>query len=498
MDSPRLELRNITKIFPGVKALTDLNFSLRKGEIHSLCGENGAGKSTLINCMIGLYQPDGGEIYLDGEKTTMSSPNDALLKGIAIVPQELNLIPDLTVAENIFLGVKKTKKGLIHSIDWAGIYRESEDALKRLGIHIDINQKVGTMSVANQQLVQIARAMAFGADILILDEPTACLTLNEADRLLKMLENFRDEGKAIVYVSHHLEEVTRISDRVTIMRDGRFIEVIERQDFSIPKIIKGMVGRDVTYPRIEHEVDENAEIAIKVEGLTRKNEFRNISFEIKKGEIFGIAGLVGAGRTELVSSIFGERKLDSGDIYVFGKKTEISSPVEAIGLGFGYLPEERRRFGILPVLSLRENMTIADMKKIYKFPMINRAAEREIVDEYIKKINIKCSDMEQQIRKLSGGNQQKVILARWLAVGAKFLILDEPTRGVDVNAKAEIHQLIKQMADAGMTVIVVSSEMEELLSLANRIMIMNEGEQKDIADASQLTPEGILKIALTK
>ena len=407
---PRLELRHIDKVFPGVKALQDVSFALLPGEVHSLVGENGAGKSTLINVMIGLYQPDGGEIYLDGEKIIIETPQMALKKGIAIVPQEINLIPELTVAENIFLGVRKMKKSVVPIIDWAAMFKDAKLALDELGINIDVKQTVSKMSVANQQLVQIARAMAFGAEILIFDEPTACLTLKEGNRLLEMIENLRNLGKSIVFVSHHLNEVERISDRATIMRDGKLVEVLPRSEFSIQRIIKGMVGRKVTYENLVRDVPEDNEVVIDVRKLTREREFRDISFTVRKGEIFGIAGLVGAGRTELVSTIFGDRKADSGEIYLNGEKVDVRHPRDAIRKRIGYLPEERRAQGILPILPVRENVSIANIGDYYRFPKIDGARERATARDYIDRLHIKCSSMEQHVGQLSGGNQQKVVL----------------------------------------------------------------------------------------
>jgi len=492
-----LDLKKINKSFASVKALTDVDFTLKRGEIHSLVGENGAGKSTLINVIIGLFKPDNGEIWLGDEMVSFNTPTDSMSKGIAIVPQELNLIPDLTVAENIFLGANKLKKGFVRRMDWDAVYADAKSAMDELGIAIDVREQVGYMSVANQQLVQIARAMAFHSDIIIFDEPTACLTLKETERLLTMLETFRDNGKAIIFVSHHLEEVIRISDRVSVMRDGHLVEVLGREDFSVQRFIKGMVGKEVHYENLARDIDPDAEVVVRVENLTREREFRDISFEVKKGEIFGVAGLVGAGRTELVSTLFGDRKAHSGDIYINGKQVNGNTPRQSIDIGMGYLPEERRSYGIIPLFSVRENVTIASLAQVYKFPRIDTGKEREIVNEYIQKIKIKASGMEQKINQLSGGNQQKVILARWLAVGCNILILDEPTRGIDVMAKEEIHQLIRKLADDGMTVIVVSSEMEELIALANRIMIMHEGKRKGIVRSKDVDPESILNIALS-
>ena len=492
--STKLVVKDINKTFPGVKALSDVNFNLNKGEIHSLVGENGAGKSTLINVITGQIVPDTGSLILDGKEIHIENPTDALKKGIGFVPQELNLFPQLTVAENIFFGQAKTNKSL--KINWKQMNNDAVEALKMLDVEMNVETLVGEMSVANQQLVQIARAIVFGADIVIFDEPTACLTISEAHRLLELIKNFREQGKAIIYISHHMEEIMEISDRASVMRDGHLIETIDKKDFSFKRLISGMVGREVEYKRVERKVKSDR-VAIEVRGLARENEFEDISFDVKEGEILGIAGLVGAGRTEVVSSIFGERKLDSGEIKIDGKLVNIKNPKDAIKLGIGYIPEERRNFGILPLLSVRENLSIAVMNKLFKFPAINKKAEIELVDDYISKIRIKVSDREDKISQLSGGNQQKVILSRWLAVGAKIMIFDEPTRGIDVLAKDEIHTFIRECADKGMAAIVVSSEMEELINICNRIIVMHEGKSKGIVDASEMNPERILNIALS-
>lgn len=496
MAQPKLEIIGISKSFPGVKALIDVNFDLFNGEIHSLVGENGAGKSTLINIVTGQLKPDDGELILDGVKMVFDGPDDAAVKGIGLVPQELNLIPLLSVAENIFLGVKKRKPTFPFDIDWKAIHSEAEKILDSLGVKLDVKAPVGTMSVANQQLVQIARAIVLGADLLIFDEPTACLTLNESNRLLGLIKQFRDEGRAIIYVSHHMDEIMKISDRASIMRDGRMIETLTRDQFSLQRIIKGMVGKEIEQNQILRK-EASSDAILKVQGLSHKNEFENISFEVKKGEIFGIAGLVGAGRTELVSCIFGQRRFDTGEIYFDGQNVKITSPKKAIDLGIGYLPEERRNLGILPTLTICENLTIASINRLFKFPRIDTRQENEVVESYVKKFRIKLANKDDLLTKLSGGNQQKVILSRWLAVGSKLLILDEPTRGIDVLAKDEIYHLMRECADSGLSILVVSSEMEELINICSRILIMHEGRSKGIVNTSEMNPEKILNIALS-
>lgn len=496
MENSKLQISHISKTFPGVKALSDVSFALEKGEIISLVGENGAGKSTLINVITGQFKPDEGELYMDGGPVSFHSPNDAIAHGIGLVPQELNLIPQLSVAENIYLGVKKLKKTFPYQMDWEDIYKSAEEILDVLGMKMDVREQAGGMSVANQQMVQIARAVSQGAEILIFDEPTACLTLNETKRLMDFIRRFRREGKTVVFVSHHMEEVMELSDRVVIMRDGCLIEILKKEELDVRRMINGMVGREVKQNVILRKENVRTEEFLEVRNLSRKKEFENITFSVRSGEIFGIAGLVGAGRTELVSTIFGDRQAEAGEILMEGKKVVFQEPGEAIKAGIGYVPEERRNYGILPGMNIRENLTIAGLSRLFRFPVIDAKQEREIVDTYTKKVRVKMASAEGLLTQLSGGNQQKVILARWLSMGCKLLILDEPTRGIDVLAKDEIHHLIRECADQGMTVLVVSSEMEELISLCNRVLIMHEGKQKGIVDTKEVTSEHILQIAL--
>lgn len=496
MENSKLQMNHISKIFPGVKALSDVSFALEKGEIVSLVGENGAGKSTLINVITGQFKPDEGELYMDGEPVSFHSPNDAIAHGIGLVPQELNLIPQLSVAENIYLGVKKLKKTFPYQIDWEDMYKSAEEVLDILGMKLDVREQVGGMSVANQQLVQIARAVSQGAELLIFDEPTACLTLNETKRLMDLIRRFKKEGKTIVFVSHHMEEIMELSDRVVIMRDGCLIEILQKNELDVQRMINGMVGREVKQNVILRKENVQSEIFLDVRNLSRRKEFENISFSVRSGEIFGIAGLVGAGRTELVSTIFGDRQAETGEIFLEGSKAVFKEPKQAIAAGIGYVPEERRNYGILPSMNIRENLTIAGISKLFRFPIIDGKREREIVDTYTEKVHVKMAGAEGLLTQLSGGNQQKVILARWLSMGCRLLILDEPTRGIDVLAKEEIHQLIRECADQGMTVLVVSSEMEELIQLCSRVLIMHEGKQKGIVETKEVTSEHILQIAL--
>lgn len=496
MPLPKLEVKNASKNFPGVKALIDVDFHLNQGEIVSLVGENGAGKSTLINVITGQILPDEGELYIDGKKAAIATPTDALNLGVGLVPQELNLIPQMSVAENIYLGTCKVKGGMPR-IDWKAMRSDAEEIIKSLDAKIDVTKNVDNMSVADQQMVQIARALCLGADILIFDEPTACLTLKETEKLLSIIRKFKEEGKSIIFVSHHLDEVIEISDRVSIMRDGALIENLEKGELSVTRLISGMIGREAEKGEILRKEDNTGEVLLKVEHLSREREFQDISFDVKRGEIFGIAGLVGAGRTELVSTVFGVQKPETGSIWLDGEELKLRGPHDAIKKGIGYVSEERRKYGILPTMTIKENLTIANLKSIYRFPMIRKKEEEEMFQTYSEQVQVKMASLEGLLTKLSGGNQQKVVVARWLAANCKLLIVDEPTRGIDVLAKNEIHKLMRKCADEGLTILAVSSELEELIRICNRILIMHEGRQKGLVDASEITPEQILHIALT-
>jgi ribose transport system ATP-binding protein len=490
-----LVLDNISKEFPGVKALNQVNFKLGHGEIHALVGENGAGKSTLVSVIMGLQQPNSGEIIFKGNKVVMDSPQTALQLGIGIVPQELNLAPNLSVAENIFLGMEKCTPGF-SKIDWKETEKQADYFLKSIGVYLDVKTKVGNLRSAHQQFVQIARALAFGAQVLILDEPTAALSYQEAQKLFGILFQLRDEGKSIIYISHHMEEIEQISSKISVMRDGNLITTLNRADTNKNEIINLMVGREFKRIKKTRVKKSDRKSILKVENLNRKGEFNDICFSVGEGEIFGIAGLVGSGRTELVRAIYGETKPDNGDVYWYDNKVQIKSPKKAIELGMGYVPEERKKSGIFAISSIRENITMPLLSNITRFTKISKRQEQEMAEEYIERLKIKTSSMEKQIRLLSGGNQQKVILARWLAKNVKLLILDEPTRGIDINAKAEIHKLIHNLADEGLSVIVISSELEEVINLSDRIMLMHQGEQKGFFDANETNQEEILQRAL--
>jgi ABC-type sugar transport system ATPase subunit len=493
MGTSLLEMRNIEKNFPGVKALKDVTFIVEKGEAHALIGENGAGNSSLMNVLVGNYKSDAGSVSVNGKKCYIHSPDEAAAVGIAMVPQEITLVPNLTVAENLFLGNEiKNKFGIIN---WKKTEQKARDFLSSLGVSIDVQEKAGELSVAYQQLIQIARALSKNPQILILDEPTSSLTGKEVNILFSIITGLKNTGKSIIFISHRLEELKSITDRITIMRDGRVVHVDITGNLTIEKIIEYMANREARI--LAREVRNiKPEVILSVQNFSYKNVFKDINFDVYKGEIFGLGGLVGSKRTELVNAIFGLIKPDSGAIVFKGEKLNINRAHEAVNHGIGFLPEERRRDDIFPVLNVAENISITLYHLICKSLGINYPKLRSISNDFVEKMHIKTPSINVQVKNLSGGNQQKVILARWLARKVDFLILDEPTKGIDVNAKFEIYQLIKQLSANDLTVLIVSSEHKELLALCDRIMVMHEGRCKGFLDASLASEEDILKTAL--
>ncbi len=492
-----LEVREICKHFPGVQALHNVNVALYTGGVHAIIGENGAGKSTLMNIIFGVIQPDSGQIFRNGESVTIHRPVDAQKIGIGIVPQELNLVPKLTVMENITLGMAPCK--ISHMmLDWAGIEHQANAALQQIGERIDPHTLVADLSTAQQQLVQIARALAFGAKILIFDEPTASLTLQETDSLFHIIHNFQQQGGSVFYISHRLEEIREIADRVTVLRDGQKVIELDARQTNLHEMVKYMVGREVKETKRAAIFDPtDKKIVLQVDQLSRREEFQNISFILHAGEILGIAGLVGAGRTELAKCLYGDTTPDSGAMTLYSQPVLYTSPQQAIQSRLAYVPEERRQLGLFPILSVTENMTMPILQHLYRFFRIDRKQEASYVLEYVQKLDIKAAHIRQQIQNLSGGNQQKVILARWLLTGCQILILDEPTRGIDVNAKAEIHHLLKELVQQGLAIIFISSELQEVIDIADRILIMHEGRLKGEVLAHATNQEEVLRIALS-
>ena len=494
-----LEMRGVCKSFPGVKALDHAQLKLRPGTVHALMGENGAGKSTLMKCMFGIYKMDEGEIYIDGQKAVISDPLEAWDKGISMVHQELQPIPARTIGENIFLGRYPMKKalGFIPVVDHDKMYEETAKLLKRVRMDFDPRQKLGTLTVSQMQSVEIAKAVAGNCRVLILDEPTSSLTQNEVEALFRIVEDLKKEGVAIVYISHKMDEILRISDEVTIMRDGQYIGTWSAKDLTTDFIITKMVGRELTnlYPKRENVPGD---VVFEVEDFTSINprSFRHCSFNVRKGEILGVAGLVGAQRTELMEGLFGTRSHTSGTIRYQGKELKISRPKDAIDQGIAMLTEDRRGSGIMGVLSVADNISVASLNKYIDYGfMLNTKKIDELVEENRKKMNIKTPSGKTLIQSLSGGNQQKVLIGRWLANDPDVLILDEPTRGIDVGAKYEIYCIIADLAKQGKSVIMISSEMGELIGMSDRIMVMCDGRITGFIDGKEANQENIMALA---
>ena len=499
MSEFRLEMRGICKSFPGVKALDHAQLCLRPGTVHALMGENGAGKSTLMKCMFGIYKKDEGEIYFEGEKVDIHDPMEALKMGIAMVHQELQPIPARTIGENIFLGRYPMKKflGIIPIVDHKKMYEDTAELLKKVRMNFDPRQKLGELSVSQMQSVEIAKAVSANCKVLILDEPTSALTQNEVEALFRIVEDLKAEGVAIVYISHKMDEILRISDEVTIMRDGQYIGTWPAKELTTDTIITKMVGRELTnlYPKRENEPGE---VVFKVEDFTSINpkSFRHVNFELRRGEILGVGGLVGAQRTELMEGLFGTRSHTSGKIFYKGKEITINRPKDAIDQGVAMLTEDRRATGIMGVLSVEDNISISSLNQYLDFGIsINKRKIDNLVAENVKKMNIKTPSGKTQIKTLSGGNQQKVLIGRWLANNPEVLILDDPTRGIDVGAKYEIYCIIAELAKQGKSIIMISSEMGELIGMSDRIMVMCDGRVTGFVDGKDATQENVMALA---
>ncbi len=489
-----LEMRKITKTFPGVKALDEVDFSLERGTVHALMGENGAGKSTLMKCLFGIYTPDSGEIYIDGKKVSYKDPKDALDSGVAMVHQELNQVSMRSVAENIMLGRFPNKYGIV---DAKKMNQQTQDLFDKLGLNFDPKRIIGKYSVAERQLIEIAKAVSYNAKILVLDEPTSSLTESEVDKLFEIINKLREQGVGIIYISHKMEEILSISDFVTVMRDGKFIDCKPASELSKDEIIKLMVGRKIDASNLKTDEYIKDEVMLEVKNLTGKYKptVTDISFDLKKGEILGIAGLVGSRRTELVETIFGLRQKASGQIFIHGKEVENKDPIEAIKNGFALVTEERRATGIFPYAAIRLNATIANIKKYAKHSIVSDKALKENTNRVIESMEVKTPSQSTKIMNLSGGNQQKVIIGRWLLTDPDVLLLDEPTRGIDVGAKYEIYKLIGQLAKEGKSVLFISSEMAELQMVCNRIMVMSNGRLAGIEKNDEnLTQEKIMAL----
>ncbi len=488
-----LEMKNIDKRFPGVQALDKVSFSLKKGSVHALMGENGAGKSTLMKCLFGINSLDGGEIFLEGQQVTFKNPKDALEHGVAMVHQELNQALRRSVADNIWLGRYPTKAGLF--VSEREMLEKTREVLRELELSSDPREIIGNLTVAERQMAEIAKAVSYNAKIIVLDEPTSSLTDREADRLFKVIKRLQEKGCGIIYISHKMDEILRISDEITVMRDGKHIATAPAKDLTMEKIISLMVGRELTalYP---DKTNQPGEPIFRVEGLSSKyNHVKNVDFYLKKGEILGFAGLAGAGRTEVMENLFGLSERESGKLYLEGKEIKNRTPREAIQNGFALLTEERRATGIFAGLDICENTTVSALKKYRRLGLLSDKIRREDTDRMIGEMRVKTPSKSTAIRSLSGGNQQKVILGRWLLTEPKILMLDEPTRGVDVGAKFEIYRLIGELAAEGKSVIMLSSELPELLGVCDRIYVMSGGRIAGEVNAKETDQEELMALA---
>ncbi len=481
MTAPLLRMTLIGKRFPGVQALDDVGLEVLPGEIHALLGENGAGKSTLIKILSGAQQPDSGTIEFAGQKVTMASPHDAQRRGIVTIYQEFTLAPNMTIAENVFIG---REPGLGVFVSWRKMAAETRAITARLGLRLRPMSIVRELRVAEQQMVEIARALSMKSRLIVMDEPTSALSSDEVEKLFRIMRDLKAQGLSVLFVTHRLEEVMRICDRYTVLRDGRLVGSGSIAEATIDSIIRLIVGRQVNALYAHREKTVAGDVVLSVEGLTRRGNAQDqnaivladVSLEVRRGEILGIAGLVGAGRTEMARAVFGADPFDSGRVIIDGEEVHIRSPQDAIRHGVGLVPEDRKQQALFLALAVRTNLSMASHDRLTRWGMfIDETAEREMVEEFRKKLNIRMASPEQLISSLSGGNQQKVTLARWLALGPKVLIVDEPTRGIDIGAKVEVHYLLFELARSGIAVIAISSELPEILAISDRIVTMREG-----------------------
>lgn len=492
---PILEMENISKSFPGVKALDGVNLRSYKGEVLALLGENGAGKSTLMKVLSGVYKKDSGDILIDGKAIEVKGIKHAEELGIAIIHQELSILTNMTVSENLFLGNEKFDK-VTRRVNKKHLREESLKYLKQIGCNIDPDTLVRNITVGEMQMVEIAKALTHNSKIIIMDEPTTALTDVETRSLFKVINNLKEKGIAVIYISHRMEEIFEICDRVIVLRDGKYVGESLVKDVNNDDLVTMMVGRKIE-EQFPYKDEEKGNILLEVKNIIYKNKVVNASIKVRAGEILGISGLMGSGRTELAKTIFGEYKKESGEVYLKGEKVEINSPKEAIEKGICYLSEDRKKEGLVLGMSVRENMTLSNLQKYEKgMKRINKKMESEEVDSYIDKLSIKTPGGEQKIKNLSGGNQQKVILAKWLMLNPEVLIIDEPTRGIDVGAKKEIYEILNQLKKTNRAVIMISSDMAEVLGVSDRIIVMHEGKVTGELSREEASQEAIMKHAV--
>ena len=489
-----VEMTGINKSFSGVHVLKDVHLNVRKGEVHALMGENGAGKSTLIKILSGVYSRDSGTVKVKGEEVAFANPKDAEERGINIIHQELNIIPHLTVTQNMFLG-KELTYGKFGFLNKKAMKEATLESLKELGVtNINPEEPAGNLSVGQQQMIEIARALATKSELIIMDEPTAALTDREIEILFQVVNSLRERGVSIIYVSHRMEEIFQICDRITVLRDGEYIGTENIKDTSFDEVVRMMVGRELG-ERFPTRSSEIGEVIFEVEDLEIKNLFEKVNFEVRAGEILGIAGLMGAGRTEIMETIFGYRKKSKGIVKLNGKELVIKHPLDAIKAGLAFITEDRKDKGLVINASIRENIALTNINSISSKGVISKTRETELVNKLMKKLHVRAAGMNQEVKRLSGGNQQKVVIAKWIGINPKVLLLDEPTRGVDIGAKKEIYSIMNELSENGVAIIMVSSELPEVLGVSDRIMVIHEGKVTGVLNREEADQEKIMVAA---
>ena len=488
-----IAMSGISKSFSGNKVLQDVEFDVVKGEIHALMGENGAGKSTLMKILTGIYTRDSGEVWVKGEKVEFKNAKEAEAAGIAVIHQELNILPDLTVAENFYLGNELTfgKSGILKTKE---MNRNAEEILSKLGLHVDGRTVTRELSVGKQQIIEIAKAVSSNAEVIIMDEPTAALTDREIETLFETVRALQAEGVSFVYISHRMEEIFKMCDRITILRDGNYVGVRNVKETTFEEIVQMMVGRELG-ERFPARTNAIGEVKLEVQGLARGELFKDVSFQVRKGEIVGISGLMGAGRTEVIQTIFGFKKPTAGKIFIDGKQVTISNPLQAKKYKIGYVTEDRKSEGLILDFSVRENMSLTNFDKISTSGIVQHSKENELYGTMSKRLGVRTSGPEQSVKSLSGGNQQKVVIAKWLGIEPDILFLDEPTRGVDVGAKKEIYGIINELSERGVAIVMISSELPEIIGMADRVLVMHEGKLMADIPKEEMTQERIMHFA---
>lgn len=487
-----LETKSISKTFPGVKALDNVSIQVKPGEVLAVVGENGAGKSTLMKTLVGLHKPDtgSGDIILDGEKVSFHDPLDAKKSGLIIIFQELSLVKELSVAENIYLG--NLPRGGLGTIDWKTLNEKTREILDKMELDIEPAELIARLSIGRQQMVEIARALSVGAKVVIFDEPTSSLTTAEKDILFKNIRRLKENNVAVIYITHKMDEVFEITDRIAVLRDGKNRGVLTTKEANLEDVTQLMIGRVLDDYFHKNEAEKGKEI-LRLDGLTKENLFKDISFHVREGEVVGLYGLVGAGRSEVVETIFGARQEDAGDIYLNGKKRKIKSTRDAVTCGIGLVPEDRKLQGLVLKMSCKENITLAKLPLLTKNGFVDNKQEMQLYREYKDKLSIATPSHEQKVVNLSGGNQQKIVIGKWMSLAPRLFILDEPTRGIDVGSKAEIHKLIAKLAESNLAVLVISSEMPEIMGICDRIITMREGKVSGEFSGDDITEENLIK-----